>query len=322
MRLLHAITAGDLRDNGMNYSGIPVNTWTRIAKTPLYIYGTTINIATDTAGLRFRGGYYHFCIPVGQNIRSWKDNEVLGCGYYIKPYSSSLNDLLRNHASQAMYLSSKNGNEAICLWSEIYPFTDEGNASFIEFRVSRDLKTGWVMVNGKLAKTVTLSVNVTHDIGSLMMYLHAAPGVGYSYSVLSNLYVAFFDPAVERPYLGRWNCEALTISASEFPGAADDGGTLDVLGVDPKSIEFTYAGVAKPKAVVVSAYGWGDMPEVLEAKIKSGANESTLITTGAPDGSGTSDSIVGSNLAYGMLIGCADFDNASKKVTATLKLNK
>lgn len=321
MRLIHAITAADLRDNGMDYPYGPAQVWKRILKTPAYMYATLGNGAFAVQdGLMFRGGYFYFTLPVGQQTQSWKPNEVLACGYYITPSSGSAGEFLRNHNSSGLIIASKNGSETLCTWAEIFPYTDGGSASFIEFRISYDRKTAWVVVNGREVKTVALSGNC--DPATMAMYFHPAPGVTYGNNTINNIYAAYFDPAVEKPYLGRWNCEALVISASELPGAADDGGAVDVLTTSPKVIEFTYAGTAKPKAAMVSAYAWGSMAETLEVKLKSGATETTLITTNTPDEVGLTSNQVGANLAYGMLVGSVDFDNTSKKVTATLKLNK
>jgi len=317
MRLVRAITTSDLQNSGYN-NAVGGNTWVRLGNTPLYIYISTYGRNfVEAEGLRISTTDTWLKLYIGTAHQNWKGTEEFSMGYQLIPYRPTVAlDLIPNVNTIAMRLESSAGLETLCNWNEIYPFTDGGSPSFIEFRVSYDLKTVKIVVNGRAVKTVTPTLN--HDRSTLGMYYYNSPaGSGYHY--IRDLYMAFFDPAVERPYLGRWSCEALSIGASDFPNVGAIDGVMDNLGIDPKNIEFTYAGTNPLKAVAVSGYGVSVMAETLEVKLKSGAVETTTVTAPTPT-IPNDDSGLLVNAPNGMLFGNIDFDNVSKKVTATLKL--
>lgn len=313
MRLIHAVTASDLQNSGHPYGTIYA-AWRRIIKTPLYTYINEYGAMQASGnGLYAYQRSIYLSLPVGQAAKSWKSNEWLSCGYYLMKSNN-----LPNNASSALIVASSAGEEVLCTWNQLFPYTDDGESSYIEYRVSYDLKTAIIMVNGRKVKTVTLTFAHTRE--TLNMYFFCSPNQVSNWVYIKDIYAAFFDPAVEKPYLTRWICEELVVGASDFPNSVVDDNVRDTLNDTAKNIEFTYAGANKPKAAVISGYGFGNFSEVLEAKVKSGSVETTLVTEDMP--TVLTDNYVGANLAYGLLVGGVDFDNTSKKVTATLKLNR
>jgi hypothetical protein len=189
---------------------------------------------------------------------------------------------------------------------------------FVEYVGSYDLRTWSIYVNGKFIKSVTTVY--AHDRATLTCYFMASPTTGASTTlIVKDVYAAFFKPAVEKVYLGRWSCEPLTVGASDFPNSVSDNDVDDALTTTPKAIEFTYAGNQKLSSVALIGTVIGSFQELLDAKLTSGASERTTTMVGTPL-IGATDSWVGRGIDLANHLGCADFDNVSKKVTASLKM--
>lgn len=313
MRLVHAVTASDLQNSGHPYETL-TNSWVRIAKLPIFMYAGTGNGAgADPDGLRYNASAHYFALPVGRAMQFMKPGEVIGIGYYLLPWTTYK---IANTGYGAILSLSKVGQEQLFNWADIYPFTNGGNASFIEVNCAADLKTWTLRVNGKFVKTVVGTM--VHDRDTFSLYFNAAMGVA-TVVVMRDVYVAFFDPTKEKPYLSRWSCEALSVGATEFPNSALDDSVVDVLGPTPKSIEFTYAGTRKLESVALMGSLKGEFRETLLTTLESGVNvrETVLDNTPIPsdvDG----EKAVGNGICTALASG--DFDMVSKKVTATLKI--
>jgi hypothetical protein len=313
MRLVHAVTASDLQNSGHPYETLRQE-FVRIGKLPIFMYiGQAGGAGADPDGVRYNAYGQYFVLPVGRVMPLMKPGEVIALGYHLLPWTTYK---IANSGAAAVLSLSKMGQETLFLWSDIYPFTNGGNACFIEINCAEDLKTWTLRVNGKFVKTVVGTM--VHDRDSFGFYFNAAQTVS-TVLVMRDVYVAFFDPSKEKPYLGRWSCEALTVGTTEFPNSAIDDSVVDVLGVTPKVIEFTYAGTRKLESVALIGSLKGEFREILLTTLTSGSNtrETTLANTPLPSdpenqialGNGVSTSL-----------GSVDFDMVSKKVTAALKM--
>lgn len=312
MRLIHAITASDFQNSGHNYPG-QGTTWTRIGKLPIWMYSAVGNTnSAQPGGVRFRGDGAYFMLPIGRGLRLLKEGEVMTCGQYLAPFTGAL----ANNGVTFLRAFSNVGEENLFTWADVYPFTARGTATFIEYSCSYDLKTWSLYVNGKFVKSVTAGMN--HDRDSLAFYYHAQSGISTINLEMKDVYVAIFDPAVEKPYLGRWTCDALIAGVSDFPNSAAADGTTDNLSETPKSIVYTYAGTRKFEAVALGGTMSSPMAEQLEVTMVSGdITQQTVSTTPLPNEAEVKNAI-GPGTAIG--IGSGGYDPVSKKVTATLKL--
>jgi hypothetical protein len=312
MRLIYAVTASDLQNSGHPYGSI-WQAWRRIGKLPLFIYLSNNGTGTGSAGgLDIYGYYTYISLPVGRAMAYMKPEEVITGGYYLVGQNGGA---LANNANSALRLASSVGEESLFTHADIYAFTGGGSA-FIEYAVSYDLKTATLYVNGRFVKTVQTTLN--HDRNSLVLYIWTAPSVATWYT-LRDIYAAFYDPSKEKPYLGRWACEALSVTASDFPNSLVEDTTTDTVGLTPKTIEFTYSGTRTLNSVAVTSNCVSSFSEALDTTFNSGVNSGTITITPSTPAEAT-ESWITKGAGPATSLGSVNFDNVSKKVTASLKL--
>lgn len=313
MKLIHAITASDFQNSGHNYAGQGA-AWNRIGKLPVWMYSAVGNTnSAQPGGVRFRGDGAYFMLPIGRPLRMLKQGEVMTCGQYLNPVS---NAQMANNGTSFLRSFSNAGEENLFTWGDVYAATARGSASFVEYSCSYDLKTWSLWVNGKFVKSVTATMN--HNRDSLAFYYHAQSGMSTIVLEMKDVYVAIFDPAVEKPYLGRWTCEALVAGASDFPNAEVADGTTDNLSEAPKVIQYTYSGTRKLESIALGGTMSSAMLEVLEVTMVSGESSQQVVSDTALKNEPDGRNVIGPGTAVS--IGSGGFDTVSKKVTATLKL--
>lgn len=315
MRLIHAVTASDLQNSGHNYASANL-AWKRIGKLPMFIWIQSGNaVFADPDGVRMTGSSGYLTLPIGRALQLMQADEVIGCGHYLGTIPGRV---LPSNAASYIRLASTAGEENLFYWNEVIPNAGGELGVFVEYVGSYDLKTWSLYVNGKFIKSVQSALN--HDRNSLTCYFLGSPTTGASTTlIVKDVYAAFFKPATERACLGRWTCEALTVGASQFPSAESDNDVDEVLSVTPKTIEFTYGGANKLSAVTLGGTVNGAVREQLSATLTSGASERTTVMLETPL-IGDTDSWVGRGIDVSNHLGSVDFDNTSKKVTASLKM--
>lgn len=313
MRLVHAVTASDFQNSGHPYETLRTS-FVRIGKLPVFMYiGQANGAGADPEGVRYNSYGQYFVLPVGRAMAFLKPGEVIGCGQYLQTWTTYK---FPGSGNAAVYSLSRVGREQLFTWADIYPFTNGGNSSFIEVTCASDLKTWTLYVNGKFVKTVVGTM--VHDRDTFGFYFNAASNIS-TVLTMRDVYVAIFDPAKEKPYLGRWTCEALAVGATEFPNSTLDDSVVDVLGQTAKAIEFTYAGTRKLESVTLVGSLNGNFNEILSTTLVSGANTREVILDSTPMIGDVDGQIVPGN-GISTSLGCVDFDMVSKKVTASLKV--
>lgn len=313
MRLIHAVTASDFQNSGHNY-GAQNAQWARIAKLPVYMYAGAGGLAqADPAGVRFTGGPVYFSLPVGRAMQHMAENEVIGCGQYVAPVGTAR---LPNAMRTFLRVSSSVGEENLFFYADTFKYLTSGLAMFVEYVASYDLKTWSLYVNGRFIKSVQATMD--HDRASLVFYFNSVNSAS-GYFTLRDVYAAFFDPAVEKPSLGRWTCEALLVGASQFPNSVAEDSVMDTLGVPAKTIEFTYAGTRKLESAMLAGTCKGPFVDALDVAITSGSNHRTTSMIDTPV-IGASDTWTSTGNGIATPLGSVDFDNVSKKLTASLNM--
>jgi hypothetical protein len=315
MRLIHAVTASDLQNSGHRYDIVKAS-WNRIAKLPMFIWIQIGNaVFADPEGVRTTGSSGFLSLQVGRAAASWQADEVIGCGHYM---ATTAGKVLPTNGASYLRVASSVGEENLFTWTEVVAGALGELGMFVEYVGSYDLKTWSLYVNGKFIKSVQSALN--HDRTTLNFYFMSAPATGaITTLIVKDVYAAFFKPATEKVYLGGWACEALVVGASQFPSSDSDNNIDDTLSVTPKTIEFNYSGTRKLSSVMLGGTVDGAFPERLDAKLSSGSSERTTSMLDTPL-VGVADNWVGRGIDVANHLGSVDFDNVSKKVTASLKL--